>query len=61
MIASGGKQVDKQIETSIVHVCHRGITEVKILFLKGKTALWLGKESVQSVTMTMSMQPFGQR
>ena len=30
----------------------------KLLFSKGKTALWLGKESIQSVTLTM--QPFGQ-
>ena len=30
----------------------------KFLFSKDKTSLWLGKESVQSVTLTM--QPFGQ-
>ena len=30
----------------------------KFLFLKGTTALWSGKESVQNMTLTM--QPFGQ-
>ena len=42
------------------HTSEAALGICKFLFLKGKTAQWSGKESVQSVTLTMSMQPFGQ-
>ena len=76
MITSSGKQNDKEVETSIVHLMQMytfaDVIEVlqkpksypasswhisrmalgicKFLFLKGRTAVWSGKESVQSVT-----------
>ena len=82
MITSSGKQSDKEVETSIVHLMQMYMFVIEVLqkskyhyqhlpgtlpgwpwalaglALEGTTALWSGKESVQSVTLTM--QPFAQ-